>query len=83
MSSGGPPAVDSDPLQTGSFAIRQSIFPRRTLSREGMQPEAGDELKSNLAKKSWARTFMVDCRFNDRVIALYLISDAAVKGSVE
>jgi hypothetical protein len=48
-----------------------------------MQPEAGDDLKSNLAKKSWARTFMVDCRFNDRVIALYLISDAAVKGSVE
>ena len=83
MSAGALPAVDSDPPERGKFVIGQTIFRRGTLSPEGIQPEAGDEMKSNLAKKTWTRTFMVDCRFHDRVIALYLISDAAVKGSVE
>lgn len=41
------------------------------------------EMKTNLANQGLAHNLMVDCRFSSCAIALCLISDVAVKGSVE
>jgi len=51
--------------------------------QKGCSVNGRGELKTNLANQGLARIFMVDCRFSSCAIALYLISDAAVKGSVE